>query len=182
MPASRFGFKPCGPRVCSHNLRSFTSRSHPGAWGAEPTAHCSSGGPAATRPHPESTAPSVCNFSGSVTQHGSRPAPHQSHAHSGKPAHTPRRLASQTSRDPAIGQSSVFLIAGKPLWKKSFGSENSAKDMNAGSENAARRVDWKAGWAGAGEPARDPRRCLRVRPSSPAHAPRLLRPAQRSGG
>lgn len=116
------------------------------------------------RPHPGSMAPSVWNFSGSVTQRGSRPTPHQSHAHSGKPAHTPRRLASQTSQDPAIGQSSIFLIAEKPLWKKSFGSENSAKDMNAGSENIAWRVDWKAGRAGAGEPAIDARWCFRVSP------------------
>lgn len=52
-----------------------------------------------------------------------------------------------------------------------------AKDMNdVGWENAARLVDWRAGRAGAGDPASDPRGSFGVRPASPAHAPRLRLP------
>ena len=52
-----------------------------------------------------------------------------------------------------------------------------AKDMNdVGSENAVRLVDWKARRAGAGDPASGPSPSFRVRPASPAHAPRLPLP------
>ena len=31
----------------------------------------------------------------------------------------------QTHQEPPVGQFSIFLMAGKPLWKESLGSENS---------------------------------------------------------
>lgn len=125
----------------------------------------------------------------SVTSHAHHPA--------GFPAGStpePRTFGRASSHIQTAGLSDIAGLCHSPVFRIPHSREASlekvlwvgklrAKDMNdAGSENAARLMDCKAGRVGAGEPARDPRGSFRVRPPLLHTLPAFLCPALRSGG